>query len=93
MDNQPLFTGTFMLFSKGQLFEKEVKQNSTNKPTQKTTHKSQETLDCLLLPFLLYFLVQEREAGIYAASYFLWMGLTVNGLLKDSLSSAFQIWV
>lgn len=40
------------------------KGNKTQPTNQhkKTNHKSQEPLDCLILHFLLYFLVQKREA-------------------------------
>lgn len=59
----------FICYSPKDSFKK-TKQKTTNKPTQKTTRKSQEPLDHLLSQFLLYFLVQEHEAGIYAASCF-----------------------
>lgn len=73
-------------------------KGSETKPNQETNTKNipqiSRTSGLLTFNFLLYFLVQEHEAGIYAASYFLQMGLTVNCLLKeDSLNSAFQIWI
>lgn len=81
-----------MLFSKGQLFEKE--QNLTiNQHKKQATNLKNLWIAYFCFFFNIYFLVQDREAVIYAASYFLWMGLTVNGLSKDSLSSAFQIWI
>jgi len=67
-------------------FLKKKNNKKHKQQTQKPTHRSQEPLDRLLSQVILYFLVQEHEAGIYAASCFPLIGLTVNCLLKTSFS-------